>query len=89
MKPFKRKDSCTFKRETSLDNQERIYLLERTADLQIRSALPRFVPWAFLKHDEPTARERCRGYQLPRFGQQCGQPAPPNSLAPPRPDGDN
>jgi len=27
MKPFKRKDSCTFKRETSLDNQERIYQL--------------------------------------------------------------
>ncbi len=29
MKSLKRKDSCTFKREISLDNQERIYLLTR------------------------------------------------------------
>jgi hypothetical protein len=29
MKPLKRKDSCTFKRETSLDNQERIYQLQK------------------------------------------------------------
>ncbi len=27
MKSLKRKDSCTFKREISLDNQERIYTL--------------------------------------------------------------
>jgi len=41
----KRKDSCTFKRETSLDNQERIYLAGCRADILPANAAgaPRYI----------------------------------------------